>query len=118
MIDLQNPIAYKLITKIAVFNLILLAVDWILVYISSRELEALYNQIGIDALFNVGVYFFKLRATIIIIGSLVAFFKFWEMKDRKANIIDKWILRIAFILLITASVAAIETFLETIIRFV
>ncbi len=116
MIDLQNPNAYKLVTVIALFNLVLLAIDILLVYVSSRQVEALYTLYGLGAIYNVGVYFFKLRAVIIIIGSLVAVFKFWEVKGQRVGTLDKWILRIAFILLIIGSIAALETFIETFLR--
>lgn len=118
MINLQNPSSHKLVNKIAVFNLALLAIDWVLVYISSRQVEAIYQKVGIDALYNVGAYYFKLRSSIIVIGSLVAVFKFWEVKNRKLSFSDKWILKIAFFVLIVGTIAVIETFLETIIRLI
>ncbi len=116
MADLHLPQVTKVVKFVVVFNLLLLAVDWILLYFASRPIQKLYQEIGLDAIYNIGAFNVRVRSTIVILATLAALFKFWAVKDREVTKLERVILAIVLVLLFYSTYIVVRIFFETINR--
>lgn len=111
----QNLIT-KVVKLIAAFNLSLLVIDWTLLYFASRPVQKLYQDLGLDAIYNIGVFNVQVRSGIVLLATSAALFKFWEIKNREITRVEKIILAIVLGLLFYATYIVVKIFFETIGR--
>ena len=109
----------KIVDFLVVFNVVFLLIDFALVYFVSRDIERLYDEVGLGTNYGIGVYFFGLRTVIVVAVTLAAKVRFWAAERQKhITMFDRWMLKIAFWLLLGGSLAVLETFVETVIMLV
>lgn len=116
MANLSFNKLWKIVKLIAFFNFALLILDLILVYIASRQFARLYQEVGLEAIYDIGVFNIRVQSAIVILSSAGALYKFWEAKKKILSLWDKFILTLSSLLLLYGAFTVLRIFLETIGR--